>query len=388
MADFDDLKDEDVGGGPAADTSPDDEPKSLHDELAASWDAMEAASESADAPDSESGVPSLSDAPSDERPRDESGRFAAKAPDGDTPAPADKITDQDDKTKATGDTPQSDAVPSGPPVSWSADAKSEWGALSPATQAAVLKREQEASDGIRQKSEEIRRYATMEQMFAPRREVFAKLGYQNDVQVMDTLMKFADGWARDPDALVQHLASQRGLQVSKQTGQSDAPSQEFREDQGAHSAQPEDDRIARLEQHIAERERQDAQRVQDRNVALVERFIADPVNKHFEAVGPDVMAILPGIRSQNPNMSEEQLLKTAYDKACWTNEGVRQQILAEQNAAAEAKKQQEAKDRTERARRAGSSVTGAPNGSGGHAAAPALSLREELMERWSDGSPH
>lgn len=84
----------------------------------------------------------------------------------------------------------------------------------------------------------------------------------------------------------------------------------------------------------------------------IDAFAADPAHQHFEAVKADMAALLKGGIVQN--------LQDAYDRAIYANPQTRSTLLTQQNAESEEKRLAEKKARAEQARRAGSSVKGAP----------------------------
>jgi hypothetical protein len=70
---------------------------------------------------------------------------------------------------------------------------------------------------------------------------------------------------------------------------------------------------------------------------IANEFGANPANKHFAAVRSQMGALLekPDILGpEAASMSERDLLKAAYDYACWTNPMIRPLMLAEQQQAA------------------------------------------------------
>ncbi len=95
------------------------------------------------------------------------------------------------------------------------------------------------------------------------------------------------------------------------------------------------------------------------------------------------MAMIPAIKAANPTWAHEKVLQDAYDRAVFANPTTRSTVLAAQRQTEETQRQQETKARAEKARRAGSSVTGFPSGS----AAPQAkeSLRAEIEAAFSGG---
>lgn len=270
-------------------------------------------------------------------------------------APADKVSDQDDKPKAEAAT---SSPPSGPPAGWSADAKAAWNQLPPAIQAAVSRREQEVSDGFRQKSEELKMWQGIEQQLAPRRQTFAQMGYRNDAQVVDHLLTFADAYTRNPAGLIQHLAETAGIDL-RQLAQQPAGQQQ----RPTASAQPpatrQDPQIASLTNELTTLKQQMSQREVAEAAATLKAFAADPKHPHFEEVRADMARLL---------QAGEPDIEAAYQKAVWANPATREKLLAEQAAAGQRQKA----DKSASAARAAVS----PRGGGPNGAVPANRIAE------------
>lgn len=304
------------------------------------------------------------DKPAEDRPRGPDGKFIAKAEDGAPAAtpkpeqqakPADKVSDQDDKP-TTGEATSS--PPAGPPAGWSADAKAQWSQLPPAIQAAVSRREQEVSDGFAQKSQELKHWQGIEQQLAPRRQAFAQMGYQNDGQVIEHLLTFADAYSRDPTALIRHLATSAGLDLRQLAGQPAAaptgqrPTASAKPPAGNGQIDPTiQNELNSLKKSMVERDRREA-------LTAVERFGADPKHPHFEEVRQEMAAFL---------RAGEEDLEKAYERAVWSNPQVRAKMLA---ADSEAKAAAEAKAKADKAAAARAAAV-SPRGAGPGGARPA-----------------
>jgi hypothetical protein len=108
----------------------------------------------------------------------------------------------------------------------------------------------------------------------------------------------------------------------------------------------------------------------------IQRFSADPANKHFEAVAPDIVRLIKGARAMGDNLS----LDDAYKAAIYANPTVRAQLQAEQKAKEEADRIATARAAATTARRAGKSL--APTGVGTPSAPAKASLDEQLSDAW------
>lgn len=138
-------------------------------------------------------------------------------------------------------------------------------------------------------------------------------------------------------------------------------------------------RIAQLEGVIskgqmAERQAKDFTEQQERGEAdrIVTDFKTDPANVHLDTVSPMMQALLRSGQATD--------LKDAYDKACWANPEIRAIIQQNQSAPnAENARISARNANADRARRAGSSVTGSPGLAVPSAAAvPDRTLADEL----------
>lgn len=109
--------------------------------------------------------------------------------------------------------------------------------------------------------------------------------------------------------------------------------------------------------------------------SLVETFAADPKNIHFNAVKGHMIALL------NSDLAKD--LQDAYDQAVYARPDIRSTILGQQSADLEAKRVAEKKAKAEAAKRASTSIRGAPgmvankNGQIAHS-----NLRDSIAASW------
>jgi hypothetical protein len=118
-------------------------------------------------------------------------------------------------------------VPSGPPSSWSAEAKSEWERLPAQLQQAVLKREEEISNGFQQYSSERQRLRDIEGIMAPRRQTFQQFGMKSDAEAIERLLVVSDGFAQNPVGTLQMLAQHFGVRPEQIFGQQQQSQESF-----------------------------------------------------------------------------------------------------------------------------------------------------------------
>jgi hypothetical protein len=256
-----------------------------------------------------------------------------------------------------------------PPAGWTAAEKAEWLKLSPVVQAAVSRREAEASQGGKQWSEQRQRY---EAVLAPVAAAARANGLTTE-DGLNRLLSAQNFLERDPVNAIKTLARSYGVDLAQLAGQPAA--------EGSAPVQP--DIAAIVHQQVAtalapiqQRFQSEDDQRQQSTLSLIEQFASDQAHEHFDLLQPMMLAMLPNVRQDMPNASPQEWLKEAYDRAAYANPATRASLLAGQEAAAEAKRIADAKARAEKARKAGSSVNGAPNGAA--AAVAHDSLRAEL----------
>lgn len=303
--------------------------------------------------------------------RSSDGKFASDKPTVEAPAQAAPVEKELASTDAVAKAPaeQTSSSVSGPPVGWTPDAKALWGQLPPAIHAAVLKREEEASQGGRQWSEQRQTY---ERMLAPLAQESQRRGMTTE-QGIQRLLDGERFLSQQPVEAIKWLAQKNGLDLATLAGPpvaSDASS----------TYQP--DVRTLIQQEVGPiiheiRERINAEQAQ--KMSSMDRLVADfsAKKEHFSTVQDHIATLIPMIKASNPALTGEQVLDMAYDQAVYANPTTRASLLHAQIADAEAKRKQEAATHAANARKAASSVTGGP--SGFESTRPADSLDEELM---------
>lgn len=305
----------------------------------------------------------------DSRARDDKGRFAPTAAEkAAEQAKAAPITDLDATAKPTAAVQTVGDAPAG----WSAEGKSAWKALATAlpslppeaqaavaaVQAAAMKREETASNGSRQWSEEKRRY---EETIAPIAEAARSRGIETK-EAINRLLTAQNHLDRDAANAIRWLAQSYGVDLTQLAINPDyrAPGRQTPQPQ----QQPVDDRT--IEQKVSEV-------IEQREL---QREIADfAKNKpHFEAVKGHMQALLQSGAATD--------LEDAYDQAIWAKKDLRSQLLAEHAGSNTDPKQQEAA-KVQKARSAAVSLKG--TGSGQPVAAPKKfpTVRAAVLDAWN-----
>lgn len=279
-------------------------------------------------------TPEATDTTSGDRPRGPDGKFIkadAQAPAAPTPVHAEPTAAAAPAT-----------VPSGPPESWTAEAKASiWPQLTPAAQAEIIRREKAVTDGFAQKSAELKDWEPLKSVLGPRQHVLSA-AYGSVANGLQTLFALSDYAEKDAPGFVRWFAQQRGIDLSSLAG---TPAGQPQTEQV--SADP---TIAALQQQIATlnqqitgftQQQQQAQTAQ--LTSQIEAFKADPKNVHFEAVRAHMAALMQGGQAKD--------LQEAYDMAVYANPSTRSLVMEEQRKAAEAQRAAEQARAVEEAKR-------------------------------------
>lgn len=295
----------------------------------ATTDTPDVAASTDAAPPSET-TPVATETPSTST-RDDKGRFtsAAKGP----PTP--------------GTVPNPDPAAATPPpaakapATWTKDMQEKFATYPPELQAELVRREENYMKGIGMHAEAAKLGKTMTDVIAPFQGMLQSKGQQAHEAVRDLLhaeYQFINGTPEEKQRLLLNLA--RYYNVPLPHGETPA----------AAEAQAIDPQVSALQQQLAQitahlQHQQLAARDQLTNDAQREvTHFASADHPHFEAVRRDMAALIEsGVASS---------LDDAYERAVWTNPTTRAAVLAEQQAAGEAKKVAEAKEREEAAKKA------------------------------------
>ncbi len=292
-------------------------------------------------------------------PRDETGKFTAKAPE--------KVEPGDKPSEAPTDTPASPA-PAGEapaaPVSWPKDKAEAWTKLDPDARDYILKREAEVARGFQTTADKFKPYEELDRVLEPVKARLQAEGVSpaNAVQRLLNAQAVLD---RDPLAGIQWLARSYGVNLGQLTQQQGGQEQTQQQpvDPRVESALS---RVERLEREAQERADRDAAAFEQSLKSDVEKFRASPEHPYFEDVKTDMAALLQaGVVAD---------LKEAYEKAVWANPTARSKVLEDQRKAEATK----AADAAAKAKQAGSlNVRSTPAN-----AAPPRNIEETLSQAW------
>lgn len=241
---------------------------------------------------------------------------------------------------------QKDAQPEaskvvGPPPGWSQESKTYFNSL-PADHPLrkdVAKREEEVSNGFKKYSDDAKRYQEIEQVLAPVRPNYQKVGIQSDAEAIKRLFMWEGMIRQNPAQALQQLAQQYGVNLSPAQS-SDQPSTAAQEippqlrpviDQFGQVSQ----RLQNLETHLTQSQEQQVSKE-------LTAFAKD--KPHFEKVRTAMGRLLQS------GMAAD--LDNAYQMAIWADPEIRKQMREEEDTKRRAEMEKSATEQALKARRA------------------------------------
>lgn len=292
-------------------------------------------------------------------PRDETGKFASKAPEKVEPdaKPSDASTDTPASPAPAGEAPK-------PPVSWPQDKAEAWSKLDPDARDYILKREAEVAKGFQTTAEKYKPLEEVDRLLEPYKAKLEAEGL-SPVQGIQRLLRAQDIMERNPIEGLNWLARSYGVNLGQLAAQ---PAGQEQTQQPPIDPRVEtlQQRLDRIEADAASRAKLEAETFEQSLKQEVEKYRTSPEHPYFDEVRPQMAALL--------NAGEADDVPDAYKKAVWLNEAVRARVLEDQRKA-EATKAAEA---AAKAKAAGSlNVRSSPANS-----APPKSIDETLSRAW------
>lgn len=318
----------------------------------------------------------------------------AKPKDGEADETAAEAAQDDSKPKGGTEQPQAKEPPAAPPSWLSPDLKARWDTMSPDVRDSVAAFAAQARESIGRLGRTLESYRPFEATAREHQDFFKSSGAAPH-QVFDNLMRWNAYLERSPAAAIRALASTYGVDLAQSS-----PAQQYQ--QNADQGLPPDaqtlalqNKIQQLEGIIANLDRgfrgvttrlsaqdQAEQEYREQQAAAAVNDNEDALAR-FEVQLPDFKQLLEGgeiaveiakLQRQQPNLSRDDLIKEAYERARWANKGTRERLMSEQTKAqekqrqdAEAKKRDDAAKAAANARKAGqANVRGVPGTSPQH----------------------
>ena len=308
-----------------------------------------------------------------ERMRDEQGRFAEK-PEA-KPVKAEAVQPVVQEAPAAQPVQPVQAVESAPraPDAWSPAAKAQFNALPPEVQAEISRREAEVHKGFTKLDEPRQLGKQFSDVVNPYIPMIRAEGGNPVAAVQDLLQTTYTLRTANPQQkqeLFLKLAGQFGVDMQGV----------FNRLQGQPPQQQVNPQVAQMQQQLwqlqQERQQQQLQAEQQTQAQInqtIEGFASDPKNVYFSNVRAEMAALL-----SNGNAKD---LQEAYEMACWARPDIRP-LLQQQ---IDLQKANDAKVKANRARLAGSSISGSPSGAVTAAeGGPNESLRDTLRRVMRD----
>ena len=258
-----------------------------------------------------------------------------------------------------------------PPHSWRADKKEAFKTLPSDVQEYIVQRESERDAYLNQKGQ---KYSELDRVLEKYEGEWQRSGLSS-ARVINQLLAWNDYLTQNPVQALNELASKAGIDLAQlaQVNQAAGPQDPYVRQLLAETQALKDERRR-------EQEAQEASQMQALS-ATVEAFGSQTENgklkyPYFSQLREEMSYFVPIVLKDNPSMTTEQILQESYSRAVRANPKTFQSYQKE----LEAQRELENRQRVQKKKHAGSSISGAPDG--GKPQVP-MSLREELEARFA-----
>lgn len=262
-------------------------------------------------------APAAAEAPkTDDRPRDEHGKFAPKAD-----APKVEAKAADPKTApvaAQPATPVAQALaavaaqPITAPQNWKGAGKVQWDKLPEAVR-------NEIKEDYTRFADKEARLGRLDAAIGERAPILAAQ-YGTVEQGLQNLFAISDLATKNPQGFVLWFCQQRGLNLAQMVGQPQQPGE-----QPAQAPDPVMQELNALKTYVANMAQQQQQGALDPIIAEINRFASDPAHPYWNDVEAQVMANLKSGQVKGSSPSER--LQNAYDMAIWAHPEIRTSLI-------------------------------------------------------------
>lgn len=258
------------------------------------------------------------------------GKFVStKEPEAVEPEDAAPVEAQaEDQTSPEAETPEPAKPAIEPPASWSREVREKWASVPPDVQEYIARRETEAHGQISRLGQQVKAFEPVTRTLEQYKGTFERngLGYDKGLEALLAAQSMLDA---NPRAAILEIARTYGVDLGA-TASTDSPGR----DTLALQAQ-----VAELQRQIAETRtdvRSTREKEEQARLAALESEVETfaKANTYFRDVEAEVVQIIPVLRSQEPGLSERQLLEKAYSKAVRLNDAVWAKVQAEKQAKA------------------------------------------------------
>ncbi len=257
-----------------------------------------------------------------------------------------------------------------PPASWNAEARELWKDLPKKARDYIQLREQQVAQGLEKHRQNAERAKSMDRSLAPYQQLFAMNGGAKPVieGLLQTGASLQMGSPMQQAQTVANIIKRFGVDVqtldSLLVGE-EAPEQVRNQDQIQQAVQQALTPYQQQMQQFQMAQQQAAQQTEHQAQTELQQFANDPNNKFFPQVR-NRMADLFDLAEQN---GERLTLQEAYDRACYMDPTLRQQLI-----------QQQSSSNLGRKRKAAASVAGSPRGTS--APAQPEDIRGTIEQAW------
>ena len=205
-------------------------------------------------------------------------------------------------------------------------------------------------------------YAQIESALAPmtsrlQQNGVSKAEYVKNLVAADQLLQ------RDPVRGLTEIAALYGInlaafmqQKTQQAPTNHETQKKLDENYLDPAIQPLASKIEKLEKAQQEEALRRRQIEQEKLVAEVNDFASK--QKYWSKIEQQIIPLVSALKKSNPRVSNQEILKEAYEIACFRNPEVKAQLQQEERA----KQVQQTNAKSQAAKRAGASVTGSPSG--------------------------
>jgi hypothetical protein len=298
--------------------------------------------------------------PAIERARDESGKFVKTSKEKEPiAAPAEKGgPDKSAGSQPVENAPESTAEAAGAlpsrdtnraPSTWKPTERLAWDKIPPEARAAIHRREADFLAGQSQLLPDAQLGKSMRQVVEPYRMLIEAEGGTPERAVADLLRTaavFRVGTPQQKYGAIAQIAQQYGIDLSV-FSQQQQPGQQLQHAQQQQFHDP------RVDQLLANQQRQEAERTQREQVELengVTRWMNEtdaqgqPLRPYVGDVINEMYALLPQIKQANPALTTAQALEEGYQRAIWAHPEIR--TILQQKAASDLEAQRRAENQT------------------------------------------
>ncbi len=285
------------------------------------------------------------------RERSEDGKYASKDH---KPAPVEKPAAE--AKPPEGEKPPEPAKPAVPPPhSWAKEAKADWDKLPPKVQETIAQREAESHKAISQLGQFAKAMEPIHNTLSEHADRIRSSGKDMNTYVAD-VMRADQALMRDPVGFIKTVAEHFKLDTNAIFDPFAVPANDAQSQQTSAQLNAAFAEIEHLKRQLADtrykvegREAQETQARQSAYEGEVEAFFADKPDA--DELAHAIQFNIAQLKRSNPTLTTKELLQQSYERARWANPATREKLIQAQQAEAEKKRIEAAKQAANTARR-------------------------------------